>query len=66
MSNIKKLTLINKPSKKSTSVKIIENENNNNNSNIDLSLKLPQSISGISLSQGKADKTEIEKSIPST
>ena len=59
--SIKKLTLINKPSKKSTSVKIIENENNNNNSNIDLSLKLPQSISGISLSQGKADKKKINK-----
>ena len=59
--SIKKLTLINKPSKKSTSVKIIENENNNNNSNIDLSLKLPQSISGISLSQGKADKKKISK-----
>ena len=58
--SIKKLTLINKPSKKSTSVKIIENENNNN-SNIDLSLKLPQSISGISLSQGKADKKKINK-----
>lgn len=59
--SIKKLTLINKPSKKSTSVKIIENENYNNNSNIDLSLKLPQSISGISLSQGKADKKKINK-----
>ena len=59
--SIKKITLINKPSKKSTSVKIIENENNNNNSNIDLSLKLPQSISGISLSQGKADKKKINK-----
>ena len=59
--SIKKLTLINKPSKKSTSVKIIENENNYNNSNIDLSLKLPQSISGISLSQGKADKKKINK-----
>ena len=59
--SIKKLTLINKPSKKSTSVKIIENENNDNNSNIDLSLKLPQSISGISLSQGKADKKKINK-----
>ena len=58
--SLKKLTLVNKPSKKSTSVKIIDNDNINN-SNIDLSLKLPPSISGISLSQGKADKKKINK-----
>ena len=59
---INKLTLVNKPSKKSTSVKIIDNDNNNA-SIIDLSQKMPQSIGALSLSQGKLDKKKKDKNI---
>ena len=58
---INKLTLVNKPSKKSTSVKIIDNDNNA--SIIDLSQKMPQSIGALSLSQGKLDKKKKDKNI---
>ena len=58
---INKLTLVNKPSKKSTSVKIIDNDNNE--SIIDLSQKMPQSIGALSLSQGKLDKKKKDKNI---
>ena len=58
---INKLTLVNKPSKKSTSVKIIDNDNNS--SIIDLSQKMPQSIGALSLSQGKLDNKKKDKNI---
>ena len=50
-----KFNLVNKNSKKSTSVKRIDYENNINNG-MDLSQKLPQTINVISLSQGKTEK----------
>ena len=56
---VNKFNLGNKPSKKSTSMKKIENEHNNNN---DLSLKMPQqNIGVISLSQGKVEKKKKDK-----
>jgi len=56
---IAKFNLGNKPSKKSTSMKKIENDHNNNN---DLSLKMPQqNIGVISLSQGKVEKKKKDK-----
>ena len=51
---VNKFNLVNKNSKKSTSVKRIDYENINNG--MDLSQKLPQTINVISLSQGKAEK----------
>ena len=56
---VNKFNLGNKPSKKSTSMKKIENDHNNNN---DLSLKMPQqNIGVISLSQGKVEKKKKDK-----
>ena len=56
---VNKFNLVNKNSKKSTSVKRIDYENINNG--MDLSQKLPQTINVISLSQGKADKKKNNK-----
>lgn len=56
---VNKFNLVNKNSKKSTSVKRIDYENINNG--MDLSQKLPQTINVISLSQGKAEKKRITK-----
>jgi len=57
---VNKFNLVNKNSKKSTSVKRIDYENNINNG-MDLSQKLPQTINVISLSQGKAEKKKNNK-----
>ena len=57
---VNKFNLVNKNSKKSTSVKRIDYENNINNG-MDLSKKLPQTINVISLSQGKAEKKKNNK-----
>jgi cyclin-dependent kinase-like len=56
---VNKFNLVNKNSKKSTSVKRIDYENINNG--MDLSQKLPQTINVISLSQGKAEKKKNNK-----
>jgi len=56
---VNKFNLVNKNSKKSTSVKRIDYENINNG--MDLSQKLPQTINIISLSQGKAEKKKNNK-----
>ena len=56
---VNKFNLVNKNSKKSTSVKRIDYENINNG--MDLSQKLPQTINVISLSQGKAEKKKNSK-----
>jgi len=57
---VNKFNLGNKPSKKSTSMKKIENDHNTINN--DLSLKMPQqNIGVISLSQGKAEKKKNNK-----
>ena len=57
---VNKFNLGNKPSKKSTSMKKIENDHNIINN--DLSLKMPQqNIGVISLSQGKAEKKKNNK-----
>ena len=57
---VNKFNLVNKNSKKSTSVKRIDYENNINNG-MDLSKKLPQTINVISLSQGKTEKKKNNK-----
>ena len=55
---VNKFIFGNKPSKKSISMKKIENEHNNN---FDLSQKMPQTIGIISLSQGKIEKKKNSK-----